>query len=69
MGQAFREVWDECGSQRSRLRLVMVRDGPPREDVTPALAGSEAATVTWLPLSRYLDSYDYVLRVKRPSER
>jgi sugar transferase (PEP-CTERM/EpsH1 system associated) len=58
--RAFRRLWDESGTERRRLRLVLVGDGPLREDVTRALGGSEAAEVAWLPGRR--DDIPEILR-------
>jgi glycosyltransferase involved in cell wall biosynthesis len=48
--RAFQAFYDAVGVERRRkLRLVMVGDGPLREDVNRALAGTPACDVTWLP--------------------
>jgi len=60
MARAFRAVRETLGTAARRLRLVMVGDGPLREDVKRFLADEEAAKLTWLPGRR--DDIDAVLR-------
>src|SRR6185295_6889874 len=58
LARAFRMLREAAGA--SHVRLVMVGDGPLREDVKRFLAQEEAANLTWLPGRR--DDIDAVLR-------
>jgi len=49
LARAFVQLCKAAGPDRTRLRLVMAGDGPLREGVNRALAGTEAQDLTWLP--------------------
>jgi sugar transferase (PEP-CTERM/EpsH1 system associated) len=60
LAHAFIALCSGAGVARRRLRLVMIGDGPLREDVNRALAAGGVQDLTWLPGRR--DDIDRILR-------